>query len=81
MFNFAQVQASGPWGLRPGGEGDNFNHPREIGFAFHGAGTNTLSISRIKLKLHFVQNVESDAKIEQKGAFCKGLILLGANFL
>jgi len=26
---------------------DNFNHPREIGFAFHGAGRNTLSISRI----------------------------------
>jgi len=23
--------------------------PREIGFAFHGAGTNTLSISRIKI--------------------------------
>ena len=22
-------------------EGENFNHPREIGFAFHGAGTNT----------------------------------------
>jgi hypothetical protein len=30
-------------------EGENFNHPREIGFAFHGAGTNTLSISRIKI--------------------------------
>jgi hypothetical protein len=26
---------------------ENFNHPREIGFAFHGAGTNTLSILRI----------------------------------
>jgi len=30
-------------------EGENFNHPREIGFAFHGAGTNTLSILRIKI--------------------------------
>jgi hypothetical protein len=30
-------------------KGDNFNHPREIGFAFHGAGTNTLSISTIKI--------------------------------
>jgi len=28
-------------------KGENFNHPREIGFAFHGAGTNTLSILRI----------------------------------
>jgi len=56
-------------------KGDNFNHPREIGLAFHGAGTNTLSISRIKLKLHFVQNVEPDAEIEQKGAFCKGLTI------
>jgi len=27
-------------GLRPGGEGENFNHPRGIGFAFHGAGRN-----------------------------------------
>ncbi len=50
-----------------------------------GAGTNTLSILRIKLKLHFVQNVEPDPReigfafhragteIGQKGAFCKGL--------
>jgi hypothetical protein len=30
-------------------EGENLNHPREIGFAFHGAGTNTLSILRIKI--------------------------------
>jgi hypothetical protein len=30
-------------------KGDNFNHPREMGFAFHGAGTNTLSILRINL--------------------------------
>jgi hypothetical protein len=30
-------------------EDENFNHPREIGFAFHGAGTNTLSILRIKI--------------------------------
>jgi len=42
-------------------EGEYFNH------------RNTLSISRIELKLHFVQNVESDAGIEQKGAFFKGL--------
>jgi len=27
----------------------------------------------IKLKLHFVQNVEPDTEIGQKGAFCKGL--------
>jgi hypothetical protein len=30
-------------------EDENFNHPREIGFAFHGAGTNTLGILRIKI--------------------------------
>jgi hypothetical protein len=30
-------------------QGDNSNHPREIGFVFHGAGTNTLSISRVKI--------------------------------
>jgi hypothetical protein len=30
-------------------EDENFNHPREIGFAFHGAGRNTDSISRIKI--------------------------------
>jgi len=29
------------------------------------------SISRIELKLHFVQNAESDAEIGQKGAFSK----------
>jgi hypothetical protein len=23
MFNFVQVQASGPWGLRPGGEDES----------------------------------------------------------
>ncbi len=62
MLNFIQVQASGPWGLRPGGEGGNFNH------------RNTFSILRIKLKLHCVQNVEPDTEIGQKGAFCKGLI-------
>jgi len=28
-------------------EGENFNHPREIGFAFHGTGRNTCSILRI----------------------------------
>ncbi len=42
-------------------EGENFNR------------RNTLSILRIVLKLHFVQNVESDTEIGQKGAFCKGL--------
>jgi len=44
-------------------EGESFNR------------RNTLSILRIKLKLHFVQNVESDAEIGQKGTFCKGLII------
>ncbi len=33
--------------------GENFNHPDEIGTDIH-----TLSILRIALKLHFVQNVE-----------------------
>ncbi len=42
-------------------EDENFNH------------RHALSIPRIELKLHFVQNVESDAEIGQKGAFCKGL--------
>ncbi len=49
---------------------DNFNHRCPAGNAL---GVHTLSIPRIELKLHFVQNVESDAEIEQKGAFCKGL--------
>jgi hypothetical protein len=56
-------------------EGENFNH------------RNTLSILRIALKLHFVQNVEPDPReigsafhgagteTGQKGAFCKGLSL------
>jgi hypothetical protein len=30
-------------------ENENSNHPREICFAFHRAGSNTLSISRIKI--------------------------------
>jgi hypothetical protein len=30
-------------------EGENFNHPRGIGFAFHRAGRNTFSILRIKI--------------------------------
>jgi len=34
---------------------------------------NTLSILRMKLKLHFVQNVESDTEIGQKRVFFKGL--------
>jgi hypothetical protein len=42
-------------------EGENFNH------------RHTICISRIKLKLHFVDNVETAAEIGQKGAFCKGL--------
>ncbi len=40
---------------------ENFNH------------RNTFSILRIKLKLHFVQNVESDTEIGRKRVFCKGL--------
>ncbi len=50
--------------------------PREIGSAFHGAGSNTFSFLRIKLKLLCEQNVESDTEIGQKGAFCKGLVLI-----
>ena len=42
--------------------GENFNH------------MHTLSISRIALKLHFVQNVEPDTEIGQRGAFCKCLL-------
>jgi hypothetical protein len=54
----------------------NFNHPREIGFAFHGAGTNILSILRINPpKFGGGLKFEPDAGIGQKGAFCKGLIL------
>jgi len=60
-------------------EGENVNH------------RNTLSILRVKLKLHFVQNVEPDpgeigfafhragTEIGQKGAFCKGLDSLTLN--
>ena len=32
-----------------------------------------MSISRIELKLHCVQSVESDAEIGQKRMFCEGL--------
>ena len=58
-------------------------------FQTFGAGRNTLSILRIKLKLHFVQNVEPDPReinfafhgagteIGQKGVLCKGLATLG----
>ena len=54
----------------------NFNYPREIDFTFHGAGTNTLSILRINPpKFGGGLKFEPDAGIEQKGAFCKGLIL------
>ena len=53
---------------------ENFNHPREIGFAFHGAGTNTLSILRINPpKIGGGLKFEPDAEIRQKGEFCKGL--------
>jgi len=38
----------------------------------------TLSISRIELKLHFVQNVKPDTEIGQKGAFFKGFIMIAA---
>jgi len=55
-------------------EGENFNHPREIGFAFHGAGTNTWSILRINPpKFGGGLKYEPDAGIGQKGAFCKAL--------
>ena len=54
-------------------EGENLP-PRTI-FRTYGAGTNTVSILRIKLKLHCVQNVEFDTEIGQKGVFCKGLRL------
>ncbi len=48
--------------------------PRTI-FRTYGAGTNTYSILRIKLKLLCEQNVELDTEIGQKGAFCKCLNL------
>jgi len=61
MFIFVQVQGNSAGqqnctavklpararGMDAPSQRDNFNHPREIGFAFHGAGTNTLSILRI----------------------------------
>ncbi len=49
-------------------EGDNFNR------------RNTLSILRIKLKLHCVQNVEPNTEIGQKRVFCKGLKVKGPLF-
>jgi hypothetical protein len=53
---------------------DNFNHLREIGFAFHGTGRNTFSISKINPpKFGGGLKFEPDAEIEQKEAFCKGL--------
>ena len=51
----------------------NFNHPDE---KIIGTGIHTLSISSIKLKLHFVPNVETDAEIGQKRAFCEGLVVV-----
>ncbi len=41
---------------------------------------NTLSILRIKLKLHCVQNVESDTEIGEKGAFFKCLIVRAISY-
>jgi len=40
-------------------EGENFNH------------MNTFSISRIKLKLHFVHNLRLTQKLGKKGRFAK----------
>jgi len=55
-------------------EDENFNRPREIGFAFHGAGTNTWSILRINPpKFGGGLKFEPDLEIGQKGAFCIGL--------
>jgi len=54
-------------------EGENFNRPCTI-FRTYGAGRNILSILRIKLKLHLVQNVELDTEIGQEEVFCKDLI-------
>ncbi|UCD89232.1 MAG: hypothetical protein JSW04_12515, partial [Desulfobacterales bacterium] len=59
MFNFVQVQASGPWGLRPEGEGEDFNH------------RHTLRISRIALKRHFVQNLSLTQKLGKREHFSK----------
>jgi hypothetical protein len=63
FYIIVQVQASGPWGIGPGGKRENSNHRCSTGNAL---GVNTLSISRIKLKLHFVHNVETDTKIGEK---------------
>jgi glutamate-ammonia-ligase adenylyltransferase len=53
---------------------EDFNHPREIGFAFHGASTNTFSILRINPpKFGGGLKFEPDAGIGLKGTFCKGL--------
>jgi hypothetical protein len=55
---------------------ENFNHPRETGFAFHGAGTNTLSISRINPpKFGGGLKFEPDTGIGQKRVFFKGLAI------
>jgi hypothetical protein len=44
-------------------------------FAFHGAGTNTLSILRINPpKFGGGLKFEPDAEIGRKGTFCKGLL-------
>jgi hypothetical protein len=47
---------------------------KEIGFTFHGAGTNTFNILRINPpKIGGGLKFESDAEIRPKGTFCKGL--------
>jgi hypothetical protein len=55
-------------------EDENFNHPRGMGCAFHGAGRHTLSISRINPpKFGGGLKFKLDAEIGQKGRFLKGL--------
>jgi len=49
-------------------EDENFNHRCPAGNAL---GVNTLSISRIKLKLHFVHNLRLTQKLGKKGRFSK----------
>ena len=60
-------------------EGENFNHPDEIGTGIH-----TLSILRIALKLHFVQNVEPDIPQVaggKRGRFAKVSLLNWSEFM
>ena len=62
MRNFVQGQASGPWCLRPGGEGENFNR------------RNTWSIFRIARSLHCVPKFEPYTDICEKDSFRSGVI-------